>query len=146
MNKEIDKEKVFEFLDKLRESGATNMFGASPYIEKAFNIGDKEARSLLVEWMETFSQRHTKTYKGWEESKQNLSDYLQEGDDVDLEMYEYFLEIMPPRTIEKDLLQIGEPYSHKEDANGKWRGTYMTLQKINGTWKYTGCRFAGERI
>ena len=50
---------VFLFLDKLRESGVTNMFGASPYIRKAFpDIGRHEANRILVKWMETFSERH----------------------------------------------------------------------------------------
>lgn len=49
---------VFRFLDDLRESGATNMFGAGPYIEDAFGYSSKTARYLLTRWMETFSERH----------------------------------------------------------------------------------------
>ncbi len=45
------------FLDALRESGAVNMFGASPYVEEAFNVSRREARALTVEWMRTFSDR-----------------------------------------------------------------------------------------
>lgn len=56
-----DKEKVFVFLDNLRESGLTNMFGASPYIEEMFGFERKTARSLLLEWMETFDERHARS-------------------------------------------------------------------------------------
>lgn len=61
MTEMINKEKVFVFLDNLRESGITNMFGAAPYIEKMFEVERKTARSLLVEWMETFDERHPRS-------------------------------------------------------------------------------------
>ena len=34
-------EKYYEFLDNLRESGVTNMFGATPYLVKHFLIYQK---------------------------------------------------------------------------------------------------------
>ena len=54
----VDKEEAFLFLDALRESGVTNMFGATPYLQEEFDISGKEARKILVEWMETFKERH----------------------------------------------------------------------------------------
>ena len=51
-------EHVFEFLDDLRESGVTNMYGASPYIREAFDVTRYEANRLLTKWMETYSERH----------------------------------------------------------------------------------------
>lgn len=54
------KEEIFAFLDELRESGITNMYGAAPMIRYAFpDIGHAESRTLLKEWMDTFSERHT---------------------------------------------------------------------------------------
>lgn len=44
-----------EFLDNLRESGVTNMFGAAPYLEEEFGLDSKEAKAILAEWMRTFS-------------------------------------------------------------------------------------------
>ncbi len=55
----IDEQKVFKFLDALRESGATNMYEASPYIQKRFSVTRYEANRLLTRWMETFSERHS---------------------------------------------------------------------------------------
>ena len=49
---------VFLYLDRLRESGITNMFGARPYVEDEFGLGRREAKDLLIEWMETFDERH----------------------------------------------------------------------------------------
>ena len=56
----IDKNEVFEYLDELRESGVTNMFGAAPYLQAQFDIGRSEAMTLLSEWMKTFGERHPK--------------------------------------------------------------------------------------
>jgi hypothetical protein len=45
------------FLDELRSTGITNMFGAAPYIQEFFGVDRKAARELLNEWMKTFSER-----------------------------------------------------------------------------------------
>lgn len=51
----------FEYLDKLRESGITNMFGARPYLINAFpELTKQESREILSKWMKTFSKRHKK--------------------------------------------------------------------------------------
>lgn len=44
------------FLDDLRRSGVTNMFGATPYLQKEFGLEKKEAREILFEWMKTFNK------------------------------------------------------------------------------------------
>ena len=54
----VDKEKVFTYLDNLRESGITNMFGSAPYVAEEFDVNIREARELVSEWMRTFSERH----------------------------------------------------------------------------------------
>lgn len=48
------------WLDTLRESGATNMFGAAPYVQEEFLLSKSEARATLGLWMKTFSARHPK--------------------------------------------------------------------------------------
>jgi len=54
----VTQDEVNDFLDGLRESGVTNMFGATPYIVSEFGCTQQEARKFLVNWMETFSTRH----------------------------------------------------------------------------------------
>jgi len=49
-------EEYFEYLDVLRETGVTNMFGAAPYLENAFDLSRKEAREVLAEWMNSFKE------------------------------------------------------------------------------------------
>lgn len=56
----IDKNEVFEYLDELRASGVTNMFGAVPYLQVQFDVRRAEATTLLSEWMNTFGERHPK--------------------------------------------------------------------------------------
>ena len=55
-----NREMYFDYLDQLRESGITNMFGASPYLQEAFNLNRYEAKDVLLEWMQTFSARQAK--------------------------------------------------------------------------------------
>ena len=51
-------EQVNDYLDALRDSGATNMFGAAPYIVEEFGVSRNEAKQLLLNWMQTFGERH----------------------------------------------------------------------------------------
>lgn len=53
-------EEHFEFLDELRKSGETNMWGAAPYLRDWFGLGKKDAADYLLYWIETFEQRHKK--------------------------------------------------------------------------------------
>lgn len=47
-----------EFLDDLRESGVTNMFGATPYLEEEFpELNYDQSKKVLIYWMKTFSER-----------------------------------------------------------------------------------------
>lgn len=43
-----------EFLDNLRDSGVTNMFGAASYIVDEFGVTKQEARAVLSQWMREF--------------------------------------------------------------------------------------------
>ena len=55
----VDREELFGDLDNLRESGATNMFGATSYILSWFpELSKRQAKAALVEWMQTFGERH----------------------------------------------------------------------------------------
>jgi len=46
----------FTYLNRLRESGATNMFGASPYLEMEFDLDRREAKQVLMAWMQWVSE------------------------------------------------------------------------------------------
>ena len=57
---EIVTDEHLEYLDDLRESGVTNMFGAGEYLCADFDITAKESHGILQYWMSTFSKRHPK--------------------------------------------------------------------------------------
>jgi hypothetical protein len=40
-----------EYLDKLRDSGITNMYFATDYLINKFRITYEEAKAILKEWM-----------------------------------------------------------------------------------------------
>ena len=44
----------YDYLIALRDSGVTNMWGATPYLEDRFDLTRAEARAILVEWIESF--------------------------------------------------------------------------------------------
>lgn len=46
--------KVFMYLNALRESGITNMFGASPYLQTQFDMNKRVAADYLTTWMKNF--------------------------------------------------------------------------------------------
>ncbi len=50
-----DLPEAFEYLDELRESGATNMYGARPYVMREMGYDSDVAGEVLRAWMETFS-------------------------------------------------------------------------------------------
>lgn len=51
-------EEHLTFLDVLRESGVTNMYGAGKYLEDKFWMGSDQARETLRYWMATFTDRN----------------------------------------------------------------------------------------
>ena len=51
---EIVENKHLVYLDELRESGVTNMYGATPYLQIEFNLDKDDARTILKYWMDTF--------------------------------------------------------------------------------------------
>ena len=42
------------YLDKLRESGDTNMWGAGRYVEEEFDLNRDTAKKILLYWIKTF--------------------------------------------------------------------------------------------
>lgn len=93
-----------------------------------------------------------KTMAGWHEFAEKNSNgswdkYCKPGDLVDEGVYDYFLEVLPPRSMEKGYLQVGEPHSHQMNIiTGKWQATYATFRRVDAEkriWMYCGNCFAG---
>ena len=82
-----------------------------------------------------------KTFKEWCDSNESLSDFLEPGDEVDEEMVDYFMDIMPPHRMSFGYLQVGEPYDHilvKDGKEEEYKAIYSTFYKKNGKWFYAG--------
>lgn len=52
-------EEMLVYLDELRNSGATNMFGARPYLQEEFpHLSVDQALDVLIWWAGTYKERH----------------------------------------------------------------------------------------
>ena len=50
---------VFLYLEELRESGVTNMFGAHQYVMEDFEISKPLAIKLVKTWMDNYNEERT---------------------------------------------------------------------------------------
>jgi hypothetical protein len=55
---EIVTDEHLEYLDDLRDSGVTNMFGAGVYLQDEFGLSRNDARTVLTYWMESFGKEN----------------------------------------------------------------------------------------
>ena len=53
-------ETIFSYLDELRDSGVTNMFGAGKYLEQDFGMKKTVAKEYLLKWMGGYHERNNK--------------------------------------------------------------------------------------
>ena len=51
------RQQMYDWLIKLRDSGKINMWGAAQPLATAFCLTDKEARDVLVDWMQWMGDR-----------------------------------------------------------------------------------------
>lgn len=51
---ETIRQEVKVYLNELRRSGVTNMYGAAPYVENEFDMDKQTARKYVVDWMGNF--------------------------------------------------------------------------------------------
>lgn len=83
-----------------------------------------------------------KTMEEWESSGITaFDDYVALGDEVDEEIVDNFLGMVPPACHTKRLMQMGEADQHLPNANGNYEATYMTFEKSDGQWYYRGYCF-----
>ena len=48
--------KYWIYLEELRRSGVTNMYGAAPYLMEAFGLSKREAVEILADWMRNYNR------------------------------------------------------------------------------------------
>jgi len=68
-----------------------------------------------------------KTFKAWQESdSRTFDDYVNVYEEIDEEMYWYFLEILPPIYCQSGFL-VSEPYSYCAKYNTETYGCFIQL-------------------
>ena len=53
-------QKYFDYLERLRQSGETNMYGAAPYFPE-LRYAPERARKILLAWFGTFREKEADT-------------------------------------------------------------------------------------
>ena len=48
--------KYYKYLEKLRQSGEVNMYGAVPYLQNKFGLSYSDAKVILLNWMEHYEE------------------------------------------------------------------------------------------
>lgn len=51
-----DCEEYFDYLELLRVSGKTNMYGARPYLQEMFGFSKEKATTILAYWMQHYEE------------------------------------------------------------------------------------------
>ena len=46
----------YVYLEELRQSGETNMYGTSSYLREEFGLGRREAINILSNWMDNYAE------------------------------------------------------------------------------------------
>ena len=107
------------------------------------NLAENIEIKSIQEW-ERFANEHKGENTDWDT-------YCKPGDLVNEEVYNYFLDILPPRTMNKVMLQVGEPHSTmKNPETGKYQNTYATFvsfgtfSKYGNLYQYKGNCFVGQ--
>ena len=51
---DLERVEQYRYLVKLRNSGATNMWGAVPYLEDHLGLERSDAKAVLLDWIQSF--------------------------------------------------------------------------------------------
>ena len=51
-----DWNEYYVFLEMLRKTGVTNMFGATPYLVEHYDLDKRVAREVLTSWMQNYDE------------------------------------------------------------------------------------------
>lgn len=104
------------------------------------------------EWCEECTAREQykiKMLKDWQKQPCSFTDFAEAFDEIDEDLYDYFLCILPPKSIKNTCgiidsgFQVNEPYDVVYCDNIGYN-TYMTFGQINGKFYYLGLNVGGQ--
>ncbi len=143
--------KGFTSFEEITAGELTNGKRCYGYIDYGHELTQEEvARYELTPHGESVRLREYKPFNGWDSfaeqtGKTGYDDYAKPGDIVDRETYDYFLNVLPPRTMEWGYFQVGEPYDYQENEQGRLRAIWPTFDYDGERYYYLGNCFAGGR-
>jgi len=110
-----DRKEYYNFLEELRKSGVTNMWGAAPFLQAEFDISDTEAREILLDWIKNYSEL-AKEY-GWRDEVEEVT-----GDEIDTDSRakELFDGEVDRQEAEEVLQSFDDEPEYLEDAEHIW--------------------------
>lgn len=80
------------------------------------------------------------TRENWPEDWSRVPDFTEISEDV----YNHFLNVLPPRIWVGDYFQCSEPYTHDAEWPGGYpKPMYMTFGKKDGKCYYLGIQYYG---
>lgn len=149
-DKDIVSEKYHELMDSIINHGQEFEFGES-FIMTYYKYFKKEESFLSGKYVKEDECMEVKTLEGWgnftnETGKSSWGDYAKPGDLVDEKTADYFLNIMPPASMNHGYFQVGEPYEHLlDEETGSYKAVFPTFLRVNeGTWRWCGNCFKGK--
>jgi hypothetical protein len=81
----------------------------------------------------------------WKKHRGSFGDCVPAGSLVREDIFDYFLNVLPPVYWQRGIMQCSEPYSHRQDDQGRFRATFTTFQRVeDGLYRYCGHCFIGE--
>ena len=87
-----------------------------------------------------------KTLVEWNKSGECLNDFLTIGEEVDMEIIDYIIGVLPPETMKRDVIQMGEPFDAcPRTGMTRWLTFFKKTHvgqdvNIDGDWIYGGPR------
>ena len=73
------------------------------------------------------------TMKQWNESGKPFSEFAKAKNEVDEEIFYYFLEVLPPHYNRSGIMQVGEPFTHIKGIPA-----FETFTYSHGKYFYVG--------
>lgn len=72
----------------------------------------------------------------------------QPGEEISKDLYEHFLNILPPISLKSDAsmcgFQVSEPHDHVKGKDGRYHARYATFGTKDGKYYYLGIFRAGR--
>lgn len=144
MDKKFEDRKglFFDYLNDLRESGETNMLGAGEYLEFEFALDKKDARDVLLAWMESFNDDEPEVTEpevsDEDKELEGVLDDMIEADEVVVEEPEVVEEVELPDEIdliEPEMLDSLPQDTQYPDGNVYAKHTKDGLFQVSHTTK-----------